>query len=423
MNLSKYDVVVLGGGPAGSVAARQSALSGLTTLLVEKAEFPRFHIGESLLPHMMAILEQLGLLEALRAEGHPVKRGAEFCDSSGRDFRVGFDLQGPGRHHSAVQVERARFDKLLFDSASAAGAEVVSPVESADVELAEGDADHRVTVRLPGGEQVGVAARVVIDATGRAGLIAKKLKLRHRVERLNNIALFRHFHGVDEADNPGVRGDIQVGLHPDGWVWAIPISEDVLSIGTVMHRTTLGRGRSYQEVFDRFRVRVPRITQRLGAATATGPVRMEVDFAYFAEHAAGNRWFLAGDAAAFVDPVFSGGVYLGIATGRQAALEAARVLSGETPVAVAGARYDSFYKTGYDTYFRLVQSFYEHKFDFWAFMDTFGDIVDDEAASLMLSGDLWREENVFAKRLRTIDRLAVFPPFELYTGCPAYPGV
>ncbi|GAA4688380.1 FADH2-dependent halogenase [Promicromonospora umidemergens] len=420
-NHSDYDLVVIGAGPAGSTAARQAAQLGLRVLIVEKDPFPRFHIGESLLPYMSGLLNQLGLLERMRQQGHPVKSGAEFTNTEGQFHRVCFTDQGPGRFHTTFQVERSRFDQVLLDSAVEAGATVTLQAEVTDIDLSDDDAPHRIRYTEADGEPVEVQASVLIDASGRAGVISGKLGLRKPVQRLKMVAVYRHYAGVREETNPGWSGDVQIGNHAEGWVWAIPNSAGTLSVGAVMRKPTMRAAADREELLSDHISRIPRIVERLGTAKPQGPARQESDFCYYADQVVGNRWFMVGDAAAFVDPVFSGGVYLAMTTGMQASIEAAAVLDGRSTIEDSTARFTSLYKTGYDTYFRLVQGFYDYEFDMGRFKSELPDTVDDKSVSLLLGGDFWGQANAFATELRSERRWDLFEPFEVHYGCPAYP--
>lgn len=422
MPTNYFDVIILGSGPAGSVAGRRAAQLGLSALILEKEQFPRFHIGESLLPYMSGLLNQLGLLEKVRDQGHPVKSGAEFTNTQGQFHRVCFTDQGPGRFHTTFQVDRARFDDCLQRAAADAGATVHAPAEGVELTLATGEDDHQVTYTHDGTERT-ARAPYVIDATGRAGLISRQLDLRRPVERLRMVAVYRHYNGLDEDDNPGWDGDIQIGNHPEGWVWAIPNTPGGLSVGAVMRKPTLRAAKGARdELFEEHISRVPRIMERLRSGKPVhAQTTQEADFCYLSEEVAGDRWFIVGDAAAFVDPVFSGGVYLAMATGLQAANEIAAVRSGNSNAQESRDRFTATYKTGYDTYFRLVQGFYDYDFDFGRFRADLPDTVDDKSISLLLGGDFWGQANTFAHELRKVDRWGVFEPFTPRYGCPAYP--
>lgn len=237
------------------------------------------------------------------------------------------------------------------------------------------------------------------------------------------VAVYRHYDGLDEATNPGWEGDIQIGNHEDGWVWAIPNAPGQLSVGAVMRKPTLrAAAGSREELFEEHVARVPRILARLGDAKPVyTKTTQESDFCYFTEDVTGNRWFIVGDAAAFVDPVFSGGVYLAMATGLQAANEVNDLVSGSVAPESSYERFTASYKTGYDTYFRLVQGFYDYNFDFGRFKQDLPENVDDKSVSLLLGGDFWGQANTFSQELRRRDEWAVFAPFKPSYGCPAYP--
>lgn len=416
-----FDVVVIGGGPAGAVAGRQAAQLGLRTIVIEKAEFPRFHIGESLLPYMSGLLNQLGLLDAVRKEGHTIKSDAEFSNTKGDFHRVCFTDQGEGRFHTTFHVERSKFDNLLLKAAAEAGAEIVQPCETVKLQIAEGDDNHVVTVSFSDKDARTLSARFVIDASGRAGVIAKQLDLRKRVEQLQMVAVYRHFDDVAEDDNPGHEGDVQIGNHSEGWVWGIPQRYGSLSVGAVMRKNTLAGVNDKQALFEKHVSRVPRIAQRLRRAVPVGPVKQEADFCYLSNEVVGNRWFMVGDAAAFVDPVFSGGVYLAMTTGMQAAKNISSILQGFSSMEEVKSQFTSLYKTGYDTYFRLVQGFYDYNFDFGSFKLDLPDTVDNRSVSLLLGGDFWGQVNTFSRELRKHEKWRVFEPFDVYYGCPAYP--
>jgi flavin-dependent dehydrogenase len=217
--MTGHDVIVVGAGPAGSTAARILADSGHDVLLLERAHFPREHIGESLLAYGNALLTRLGM-DAELARFGVVKRGAEFTSDDGTHRRVDFEAQGAGRVLTTWNVERSLFDRAMLRAAAAAGATVL---EGARVTRVRTDhsgrivgVDYRTDDR-----QHSAHAPMVIDASGRAGVISHQhLRARKVNSRHSRIAIWSHVEGVSEADNPGVTGDIQVGDHRDGWVSA-----------------------------------------------------------------------------------------------------------------------------------------------------------------------------------------------------------
>ena len=411
-----YDAVVIGGGPAGATAAACLAAAGHLVLLAERHRFPRFHIGESLLPYTVGMFRKLSFAERMAAGGFPVKTGAEFSAASGGYFRFDFSQQGEGRDLTTYQVERADFDAALLSHAAECGAQVHHQLRVESVEW-EGDRAVGVRYKSPAGRGR-VAAKQILNASGRAGLITKQsLRSRRIVSNLRNAAVFTHFSGVDEATNPGVKGDIQIGVHDDGWVWAIPIRADKLSVGSVVRSDVLQGSSTVADSFWRYVNQMPRIRQRLADTRLCGELRVETDFSYYSDLVAGPGFFVLGDAGCFVDPIFSGGVHLAMATGKMAAERASDILDGRVHEPDATSWYSRFYKTGYDCYFRLALAFYDNKMEQ---LSLSGQIPRQWEVRL-LAGDFWSAENEYANLLRSISEYAVFQPFKPLYSCPVYP--
>jgi len=416
--MTGHDVIVVGAGPAGSTAARILADSGHDVLLLERAHFPREHIGESLLAYGNALLTRLGM-DAELARFGVVKRGAEFTSDDGTHRRVDFEAQGAGRVLTTWNVERSLFDRAMLRAAAAAGATVL---EGARVTRVRTDhsgrivgVDYRTDDR-----QHSAHAPMVIDASGRAGVISHQhLRARKVNSRHSRIAIWSHVEGVSEADNPGVTGDIQVGDHRDGWVWAIPLRPDKISVGAV---TTPEVVREYgpARVFADHSRRIPRIQQRIEGGVSS-ELRAERDFSYLTERVAGPGFLGVGDAVCFLDPIFSGGVTIAMISGQRAADTAADVLAGRVPEHVAISEYSRFFKTGYDGYFRLGYAFYEAGYRLGRFLRTTGTRVEPYWLARLLSGDFWSGRNRLLAFLREQRRFDTFEPFELLADCPVYP--
>jgi flavin-dependent dehydrogenase len=316
-----YDVAVVGGGPAGSSAATMLGRRGRRVILLEKDAFPRFHIGESQLPGLNAILRQLGAEQCVSAECFVEKWGASFSNSDGRfdqyaDFTQAAETSTP----RTVQVSRARFDRVLLDHSRKSGAEVV---EGARVEEADFSAD-RVTLHYVAADgsrrQVQVAS--VIDASGRAGFLARRFGRREIDPVLRNVAVHAQFEGVPRREGRRA-GDIQMVTRPDrGWFWFIPISDTVTSVGAVIPKAVHdSRPRRDAEVaLADYVAETPAAAALMKDARRVSEGRVDADYSYVGSELAGDRWALVGDAGAFLDPIFSTGVLMAMQSGIEAGL-------------------------------------------------------------------------------------------------------
>jgi FADH2-dependent halogenase len=416
-----YDAIVIGGGPSGCSYAITLARSGRSVLLLERETFPRFHIGESLLPYTAEVLDQLGLLDRIAAADFPVKRGLEICGK--REFvrRVVLTQCGPGFRELTYSVERATFDKIILDAAA----------EQPNVTLLQ---QARVTDLIFDGERVAgvhftyegksqtTRAKYVIDASGRAGVVARPLKLRKTDATLKMAGVFKHYVGVDEKYNPGVEGDTQIGVQDGGWMWAIPIRQDAISIGAMAPAEVLRKSRP-EDLFNQFLDDSPRIKDRIRGCDVEKPLTGEQNFEYHADTLAGPGFFLIGDSGCFSDPVFSVGVFLALITGRRAAEESIRCMEGESTEEEAALRYQNFFKTGYETYYRLIRAHYDSRgnglgrFLKQLLQDTG---IDEKYKVRAFGGDLFTDANPFVNRLREEPGWNLFAPYEPLYGCPVY---
>lgn len=303
------DVLVIGGGPAGSTAAALLARQGRRVVMVEKARHPRFHIGESLLPANVALFERLGLREQVERIGMP-KWGIEFVSPdhahhSFLEFGDAWDKSMP----YAWQVRRSELDELMFRHAGACGAEAIEGCRVNEVAF---DADG-ATVRAvtdDGGERHW-RARFVVDASGRDTLLANRLGTKQKMPEHNSAALYGHFTGAERL--PGRQeGNISIFWFRHGWFWFIPLADGVTSVGAVCWPHYLkSRDKPLKDFFADTIALCPELAQRLAAATLVDDaVHATGNYSYRSQGCTGDRFALVGDAYAFVDPVFSSGVYL-----------------------------------------------------------------------------------------------------------------
>lgn len=356
-----FDVIVVGGGPSGSTVAGRLRQAGRSVALFERERFPRFHIGESLLPCSMPLFEALGVLPALERADFLPKHAAEFVTADGgltRRYAFAGGLV-PG-FRSALEVDRARFDAVLLDHAAALGAVVEQGAEVTGVEI-DPRSGVKVTVRADAGGSRRVRAPLVVDATGQGSLLAGRLGLRRMDATLKNFAVFSHFEGA--ARHTGEReGDITVVLVPGGWWWVIPLRDDRTSVGLVAPGRRLSGRRPDEAYFHEQIASIPYLKERLAGARRVAPVRSVSDYSYVCERVAGDRWMMVGDAGAFIDPVFSTGVYLGMVGAFRAAEAADAALAAGRFEARRFAGYEAFVKRVVRRYRAFVRGFYDPAF-------------------------------------------------------------
>ncbi|TWT94746.1 putative FAD-dependent oxidoreductase LodB [Botrimarina colliarenosi] len=305
-----YDCVVLGAGPAGCAAAALVAKEGFSTLLVEREQLPREHVGESLMPESYWTFEKLGVLPKLEASRYAKKVGVQFVDASGREskpffFRSHFDHPSSETWH----VERADFDQMLFDNATEKGAECVQRTRVLEV-LFDGDRATGVRLKAADGERT-VSSRVVVDATGQSSLIANRLGLKQMNPDLKKAGIWRHYRGGERDESGGgVKTIISHTRDQKCWFWYIPQFNDIVSVGCVGDSDYLLKGRGTPaEVFDQELSNCPGVTEYLTGAEAMDDLAVAKEFSYTTKQAAGPGWTLVGDAWGFIDPVYSSGVY------------------------------------------------------------------------------------------------------------------
>ncbi|HEY0135772.1 MAG TPA: NAD(P)/FAD-dependent oxidoreductase [Nannocystis sp.] len=393
-----HDVIIVGCGPAGSTAANLLAQAGRDVLVLERESFPRFHIGESLLPIDLPLFDRLGL--EIDARDFKFKQGAEFLDERTGEFAFfSFADALPGTPSHAWQVERAVFDDTLARQAIARGAQVRfgEAVTGIDIETDE------VRVRTASGEHRG---RFLFDATGQDAWLARRARSVAPIREIGRAAVFTHFEDLSPAAvaEIGSQGNIKVLMVEDGWHWVIPLIGGRLSVGLVKWR-----GKLDEAALEAALAASP-VIQRLTAGARRGPTRTIANWSYKNLRPHGPRWSCIGDAAAFLDPVFSSGVSLAMLGAERAVdlLLPALASSTEADPGLMGP-WSTYMQPAYDTFEQLIRRFYHTKIVAHLFFAAEPDPALRRGLISVLAGDVWRRDNPFQTMLET-SRLQPKPP-------------
>lgn len=358
----RTQILVIGGGPAGSTVAGFLAREGVDVTVVEREVFPRYHIGESLLPSCLEILGLLGARDAVEAHGFQRKPGA-YLEWKGEQWSLDFgELRGHYQH--AFQVPRGEFDHLLLKHARSQGATVREGIHVREL-LFDGERPcGAVCVARDSGEAFDIQFDHLVDASGRAGVMATRyLRNRQFHKVFQNVAVWGYWQGAQRL--PGRQdGAIAVGSIPDGWLWAIPFSDGQMSIGVVLHKDAFLAARRTSSLAELYREAIaasPLLTRITSGGTLVSDLKVEQDYSYTSERFCGPGYFMAGDAACFLDPLLSTGVHLAMYSGMLASASLLSLLRGEVSETEASGYYQQSYRRAYLRFLVFVAAFYESR--------------------------------------------------------------
>jgi flavin-dependent dehydrogenase len=359
--MSTYDAIIIGGGPGGSSAATFLARAGKRVLLLEKEHFPRFHIGESLLPYNQQLFREMGLIPALQAAGFNRKFGAQFHLGNGaKSTKFVFRNGRYTREPEAMQVERSKFDHVLLKHAAGSGAEIR---EGWTVSKFANTGDTvTIDARDDSGKTAQFTAPFLIDASGRGNLTGNQEGLRVVHPHLRKLAVFGHFNGV-KLDDGDAGGDTVIVRLQNKWFWIIPLSREKVSVGCVMDQEEFARMKlPPAEVFAQFCHSSAPVRERMRDATLVGSIQTCGDFSYTNRRLVGPRLVRVGDAAGFMDPIFSAGVYLAMYSGKLAANAVKDSLNANDDGARRLLAYEKRVRSSMQFYWEMVERFYTTPF-------------------------------------------------------------
>ena len=406
-----FDVVIVGGGPGGSVCATKLAERGRRVLVLEREEFPRFHLGESLLPQSMPIFESLGVMPELR-ERFILKYGARFhWDATKQEERYAFAQAFDAKSAHAFQVPREDFDAVLLANAARKGAEVRHGWTASRIAF-EAARAAGVVARDPEGKEHAIEARFVVDATGRDALLAGDRHDKSRIDRLDKSAFYMHYRGV--ARQEGEReGDIDIVVFDGGWFWMIPFKDGRTSVGAVVSNAWVQAHRgTADELLERANARSPAAQRLLDGAERLWPsARAAADYSYRVGRPYGEGWIALGDAGGFIDPLFSSGVHIAVSGATRAVPRIHEALDSGDVSEARFAPWAAEMKLGTDTFIDAVQAFYAGGLVRYLFAEKKHTFLRRSITSL-LAGDVYSPDARWIVDVRSRLREMAAPAFD-----------
>ena len=400
-------VAVIGGGPSGSTAATLIAQQGYQVRLYEREHFPRFHIGESLIPETYWVLKRLNMLEKLQKSPFIKKHSVQFVSASGRLSEPFYFMEHkPHECSQTWQVLRSEFDQMMIENAREHGVDVRHGVRVLDV-LFDGDRQTGLRLQEEDGRQHQITADVIVDASGQSSMIASRLKLRVPDTKLKKGALWTYWEGAyrDEGRDEGATMVLQT-QGKNGWFWYIPLHRNIVSVGVVSSFEYLfskERGNDHQKIYEEEVDRCPAVKERISMGRRVADFYATKDYSYRATRVAGDGWVLVGDAFGFLDPLYSSGVLLALKSGQLAADAVVEGLQKKDLSAAQLGKWQDDFTQGMDRMRRLVCEYYDG-FSFGRFVKRhpdlkghitdllIGDLFDDKVDDVVAPMDAMRAE-------------------------------
>jgi len=392
-NINKCDVLVIGGGPAGSSISTKLAQMGRDVVILEKEQHPRFHIGESLLPMNLPIFEELGVLDQVEEIGIR-KFGAEFNhENYTKQATYYFENALDSSYPFSYEVKREELDTILFRNAAKKGVKTFEKTRAISVQFND---DHSSVVECVDehGDTKIWHARFLVDASGRSTFLARKFDIKKRNKEHNSAAIFGHFDNVERREGLD-EGNISLAWFEHGWFWMIPFKDGSMSVGAVCWPHYLNSRNTDVEQFLWDTIALcPPVANRMKEAKLKTPVTATGNFSYSASHMAGNGYLLIGDAFAFIDPVFSSGVLLGMSGGLRGAKVVNTVLDNPVKAEQLILEYDKSTRAALKTFSWFIYRITQPAMQYLFMVRAERRLIREKGVTSLLAGDLFRNQPI-----------------------------